>query len=168
MSSPSRIIRFYLGSEPDDEGRTFAGLWQWTRSQLDAWPTALDSLFPIPEGSFLGGGIPLDADDISQFKSNPTLQANARKSFAWFASIIGLSIDADGTIAEGPSFPENFNPDNSVTVRWIRRVLWFLKAIGFDDDARRLLDWLDKETASGQFPRTVVAAWRKRIGPASD
>ena len=59
-------------------------------------------------------------------------------------------------------------PHNSVTVRRIRRVLWFLKAIGFDDDARRLLDWLDVETANGQFPRTVVAAWRKRIGPVSD
>ena len=34
----SRIVRFYLGTVPDTEGRMIADIWQWSRSEIDASP----------------------------------------------------------------------------------------------------------------------------------
>jgi hypothetical protein len=79
MPPDSRIIRFYLGPAPDYDGRKIVDLWQWTRPQLNASPTAFNRLFPMPDGSYLRGGILLFPDDVNHFKSNPTLQANAKR-----------------------------------------------------------------------------------------
>src|SRR6266404_5195251 len=78
MPPHSRIIRFYLGSAPDHDGRMIGDIWQWSRPELDASPSAFNWLFPMPDGSFLRGGLPLYPEDVSHFKSNAILQANAK------------------------------------------------------------------------------------------
>src|SRR3954452_15850574 len=103
MPPHSRIIRFYLGSAPDYEGRMIGDIWQWTRPEIDASPSAFNWLFPMPDGYFLGGGQPLFREDIVNLRSHATLQEHARKSYAWFAGIIGLSLADNGGITKGPS-----------------------------------------------------------------
>ena len=97
MPPHSRIIRFYLGSAPDYEGRMIGDIWKWTRPEIDASPHAFNWLFPMPHVHFLSGCMPLFRDDIVIFKSHPTLQAHARKSYAWFTGIIGLSLEDNGS-----------------------------------------------------------------------
>src|SRR5205085_4338496 len=96
----SRIIRFYLGSAPDIAGRMIGDIWKWTRPEIDASPRAFNWLFPMPEGYFLGGSLPLFREDIVNFKSHPTLQEHARKSYAWFTGIIGISLENNGSITK--------------------------------------------------------------------
>jgi len=158
-----------LGSAPGFEGRMIGDIWRWTRLELEGSPSAFNWMFPMPDNDVVGGGLPLYPEDVIHFKSHAILQANARKSLAWFAGIIGLSMDGVGGIAKGPSFTENFDPQNPMTIRRIRRVLRFLKMIGLDDDAKHLLGWLEAEAASehSRFPRTLVLDWRKRIEPAN-
>ena len=124
-------------------------------------------MFPMPDNDVVGGGLPLYPEDVIHFKSHAILQANARKSLIWFTGIIGLSIDADGGISKGPSFAENFDPENEVTIRRIRRVLRFLKMISFGDDAKHFSVGSKREAAyeHSRFPRTLVLDWRKRIEP---
>jgi hypothetical protein len=45
MPPNSRIVRFYLGSAPDYEGRKIGDIWLWNRSELDASPRAFNPDF---------------------------------------------------------------------------------------------------------------------------
>src|SRR6476620_4002033 len=107
----SRIVRFYLGTAPNYDGWMIGDLWQMSRSEIDASPRAFNWLFPMPDGYFLGGSLPLFREDIVNLRSHPTLQEHARKSYAWFTGIIGLSLADNGSITKGPSFLQNFDVD---------------------------------------------------------
>ena len=87
MLSHSRIIQFYPVSAPGYEGRMIGDIWHWTRLELEGSPSAFHWLFPMPDYDFVRGGLPLCPEDVLDFKSHPTLQANARKSFGWFAAM---------------------------------------------------------------------------------
>src|SRR6185436_3801892 len=105
----SRIVRFYLGTVPDTEGRMIADIWQWSRSEIDASPQAFNWLFPTRHSDYLRGAPRLFKEDIVNFRSHSMLQDQARKSYAWFTGIIGLSLGEDGSIMKGPSFLQDFD-----------------------------------------------------------
>jgi hypothetical protein len=50
-------------------------------------------------------------EDILNFQSHAKLQEHARKSYAWFTGIIGLSLADNGSITKGSLFRADFDAD---------------------------------------------------------
>src|ERR1022692_4743624 len=101
----SRLLDFYRGQATDTERRLLKNIWTWADAELEAVHDFIQWLFPLPEPSQFNPDAPLlTKADIDAFKSDSVLQANLLKSFERILGFLGLSLSANGEVAQSEHF----------------------------------------------------------------
>lgn len=85
------IVPFYLGEQPDAEGRKIQEIWTWDFEELECVHDYIQWLFPLPERSAFNPDAPVVDDGVIQaFHANPQLQQNLLKSLTTMLRFYGL------------------------------------------------------------------------------
>jgi hypothetical protein len=173
MKQASQLIAFYSGDGTDDRGRTLAEIWAWDDEQLEYVHDYVQWLFPLAEASMFNSSAPiLTADDIKQFRGNPELRCNLRKSFQRILSFYGFVLDETGAVAvisPGPEFSQHamnwLTPNNHNFLR-LTRIMKSMTLLGLPSCAQALLACLEDlyagETGKSIGPRTM-RYWRDAV-----
>ena len=148
MVTPSRVIAFYSGTEPDHRGRYLHEIQEWPDDQLEAVHDYIQWLFPLPEPSGFNAAAPiLTHESIRDFLARPDLQENLRVSFLRMMNFYGfevLSIDPI-KIARASNFAAKatgwLSPGNHNHLR-ITRILRCLTVVGLEVEAKAFLKCL--------------------------
>ena len=155
----SLLVDFYRGESRDAEGRFFEEILAWNDDEMEEVHSFVHWLFPLPEpGGFFNQNAPLlNEKDIAEFKADPVLRGNLRKSFNRILSFLGLAM-ADGKVVEGPTFslrvPEVWAIPNHNWLR-ISRILRSLTLLGLKTEAMGMFERLDAIYSSRRFPITT-------------
>jgi hypothetical protein len=140
----SPLIAFYRGLATDTEGRMVSELWELSDQEMEEFHDFIQWLFPLREPSRFNPDAPLlTNEDVREFRNDPALRANLRKSFDRFLAFLGLTRDADRIVAR----------DDQVTAQavwrypnhnWLRvtRVLHSLRLLGLEPEARAFFECL--------------------------
>lgn len=144
----AKLVPFYLGEQPDSEGRTIADIWDWDFETLEEVHDYIQWLFPLPESSAFNPDAPLvTAEVIQAFQSNPQLRDNLRRSLSVMLRFYGLqdqTIDSSQkphkiAITRSEDYanrePEWVHPFNHNYLR-ITRILKCLMVFGLAEEAR--------------------------------
>ena len=90
------IVPFYLGEQPDIEGRTIQQIWAWNFEELECIDNYIQWLFPLSEKSHFNPDAPIvDESVIEAFTNNPLLRQNLLRSLSVMLNFYGLKIDKD-------------------------------------------------------------------------
>src|ERR1051326_6842308 len=82
MGANARIIGFFSGEAPDDEGRYLHDIQRWPDHRLESVHDFIQWMFPLPEPSPVNPDAPvLDAATIAEIRARPELQENLRASW---------------------------------------------------------------------------------------
>lgn len=85
------LVPFYLGEQPDSEGRTIQAIWAWDFEDLECTHDYIQWLFPIAEQSRFNINAPVvDAEIVRAFQSDRRLRQNLHKSFVVMLRFYGL------------------------------------------------------------------------------
>ncbi|MFN6558354.1 MAG: opioid growth factor receptor-related protein [Nostoc sp. ChiSLP01] len=85
------IIPFYLGEQPDSEGRKITEIWAWDFEELEYVHDYIQWLFPLTEPSAFNLHAPIiDEQVIQSFHSNLSLRQNLLRSFTVMLEFYGL------------------------------------------------------------------------------
>lgn len=85
------IVPFYLGEQPDAEGRMIQDIWTWDFEDLECVHNYVQWLFPLPERSSFNPDAPVVDDQVTQaFHANPDLQQHLLKSLTIMLKLYGL------------------------------------------------------------------------------
>jgi Opioid growth factor receptor (OGFr) conserved region len=91
----SKLIDFYTGSGTDHLGRTFEQILELPDEEWNACHDFIQWLFPSPRPSYFFPTAPLlTADDISIFKTSPTLQINMKRALIRYFDFLGFALDS--------------------------------------------------------------------------
>jgi hypothetical protein len=90
------IVPFYLGEQPDAEGRMIQEIWAWDFEDLECQHDYIQWLFPLPERSSFNPDAPVvDEEVIQAFHANVRLRHNLLHSFTLMLKFYGLQGDSD-------------------------------------------------------------------------
>ncbi|WP_035993168.1 opioid growth factor receptor-related protein [Leptolyngbya sp. KIOST-1] len=93
-----KIVPFYLGQQPDAQGRTIQTMWNWGFETLETVHDYIQWLFPLGERSAFNLHAPLvDADVIRAFQHDPTLRQNLLRSLDVMLRFYGLQRQEQGS-----------------------------------------------------------------------
>jgi hypothetical protein len=152
----SRLTEFYRGEGTDSEGRRLDDILAWRDSRLEAVHDFIQWLFPLPEPSGFNPDAPLlTAEDTAAFRSDPTLQANLRRSFERILSFLGMQMTASGEVVDGPNFARRaFDVWDYQNHNWLRvtRILRSLHLLGLDTEAQTVYRRLEEFHSRRRFP----------------
>ncbi len=152
----SRLLDFYRGTTTDSEGRMLTEVWNWSDDDLEAVHDFIQWLFPLPEPSRFNPDAPLlTTEDIAAFQGDALLRSNLARSFERFLAFLGLAVQKDGRVIEGPAFASHRgNAWDFPNHNWLRitRVLRSLTLLGLEERARAFYAWLEAAYRSGKFP----------------
>ena len=85
------LVPFYLGEQPDSEGRMIQEIWAWNFDELECEHDYIQWLFPLPEKSFFNSSAPVvNQEVIEAFHANTQLRENLFKSFNLMLGFYGL------------------------------------------------------------------------------
>ena len=88
----SRLVDFYRGAAKDTQRRFLGAILAWDDEELEEVHDFIQWLFPLPEPSRFNADAPLlTAEDIREFKSDPSLRANVLKSLRRMLTFLGLA-----------------------------------------------------------------------------
>jgi hypothetical protein len=140
----TRILGFYAGTMPDDDGRMLADIQQWPDSRLEDVHDFIQWLFPLPEPSPVNPRAPvLDDATIAAFSE----QANLRVSLERMLRFYGLELRAGPVVSRAPNFQQRalnwLAPNNHNHLR-ISRILRCCRLLGLAAEARAFLDALQE------------------------
>lgn len=158
--TPSPIVAFYGGEQPDASGRHLATIQRWSDSRLEAVHDYIQWLFPLPERSAYNRDAPLlTAADIQAFRESAALQGRLLDSLRRMLAFYGLVLDEQGDaprISPAPDFPPQphdwLSPGNHNLLR-LTRILRSLALLGLPGHARALLTCL--EGVERQYPDAI-------------
>jgi hypothetical protein len=164
----SLLVNFYRGESRDAEGRFLEEILAWNDDDLEEVHNFVQWLFPLPEPSQFNPDAPLLInEDMAEFRADPLLRGNLRKSFERILPFLGLAI-ADGKVVDGPNFslrvPEVWAIPNHNWLR-ISRILRSLTLLGLKTEAMALFGRLDAIYSSRKFPITAETFnyWDKAV-----
>jgi hypothetical protein len=178
MVTPSRIIDFYNGTQPDHRGRYLHEIQRWADDQLESVHDYIQWLFPLPEASGFNVAAPiLNAESIQEFRTRPDLQENLRVSFLRLANFYGFAVRLGEQISvnRAPNFAAKvtgwLSPGNHNHLR-ITRILRCLTVLGLEAEAKTFLDCLAEiyeEQQNKPMPAIsdeTMLYWRDAVGDA--
>jgi hypothetical protein len=156
----SPLLDFYREIAPDVEGRMLAEIWRWDDQRWEDVHNFIQWLFPLEEPSGFNPQAPLlSRADIAEFRKDEVLRANLQKSFERMLTFLGLTINAEGKVSEGPNFAGRIadvwsGPNHN----WLRisRVLGCLRSLGLEMQARALYKWLRQAHDRRRLPIDAV------------
>ena len=174
----SRIIAFYVGTDPDHKGRYLHEIQQWPDDQLEAVHDYIQWLFLLPEPSGFNLAAPvLNRESIHEFRKRPDLQEKLRGSFLCMMNFYGLETRS----GEQVSVVRALNFATKATV-WlsrgnhnhlrITRILKCLRLLGLEAEAKAFFDCLCeiyKDEQNKPMPAIsdgTMLYWREAVGDA--
>jgi elongation factor P hydroxylase len=144
------LVPFYLGEQPDAEGRMIQEIWAWDFEALELVHNYIQWLFPIAEKSAFNADAPvLNADIIQAFQNHPQLRQHLLRSFTVLLRFYGLQYDhsAEQSVSRLPDYPHR-------RTEWIQRfdhnylritrILKCLMTLGLAEEARSFYQCLQE------------------------
>lgn len=174
----TQIIDFYRGVKPDHRGRFLQEILAWPDDQLESVHDYVQWLFPLVEPSGFNVFAPvLDLPTTIQFRTQPDLQRNLRRSWLRMMGFYGLEVDESGArVHRGPNFDANskrwLQAGNHNQLR-ITRILKSLTILGLHAEAQaffRCLAEIYDEERSQPSPRIgdeTFEYWENAVGEKS-
>jgi hypothetical protein len=166
----SAIVGFYLGQQPDSEGRKIEQIWDWDDDALEAVHDYIQWLFPLLERSRFNLGAPvLTQADIQTFRTSEELKNRLRNSFKRMLQFYGLEcVESNGAIAitTADSFPErredwlNWGDHNHLR---ITRILTSLRLLGLEQYAQAFFNCLTQiyQSEPGDIDPRSYTFWKE-------
>ena len=154
----SQLIDFYRGQGTDSEGRKIAEVWAYSDEQLEDVHDYIQWLFPLRTPSSFNPNAPMLSDaEVAEFRSDPALRANLRRSFEVYLTFLGLGY-SEGAISKATDFDgrEVFqHPDHN----WLRitRVITSTRLLGLEQESRAFFEFLKGVWESGRSGVTADA-----------
>jgi hypothetical protein len=168
-ASTWRLVSFYLGSSPDNRGRTIDEIQAWDYDRLERVHDYIQWLFPLTERSGFNPTAPiLDEEQIAAFRSSDELKARLLKSFEVMLRFYGLCYHDAGErieITKSDEYQERqinwVNTGNHNYLR-ITRILTSLRLLGLRRYAEALLRMLERlyEEEGPRIGNTPLSYWR--------
>jgi Opioid growth factor receptor (OGFr) conserved region len=140
VSAQNKLVSFYSGISPDDQGRFLKEIQNWSDEKLERTHDYIQWLFPLRERSGFNPGAPvLDENTINEFRARLELRANLRASFVRMLSFYGFDIVEDPLrVIPSKSFSERaknwLTPSNHNHLR-ITRILKSMSTLGLEEEA---------------------------------
>jgi hypothetical protein len=171
MPAPRPLVDFYLGTAPDDHGRTFDAILAHDDDWLEYTHNFIQWLFPLTSISGANPTAPtLDAAQIAEFRSNPALRKKLLRAFDRMLGFYGLDRTPD-SIIKAPNWAKRkslwFTHPSHNHLR-ITRILKCLNTLALEQEARMLYNCLValKETEPDcGIPATAFAYWADAVTP---
>lgn len=139
--SQSRLVGYYSGETPDDQGRYLTDIQRWNDDQLEGVHDFIQWMFPLRERSGVNAGAPiLDEFTVQQFRSRPDLREMLKTSLARMLAFYGLELNTEGIarVVQRQNFAARSRnwlwPGNHNHLR-ITRIIKSLKALGLEAEA---------------------------------
>lgn len=138
------IVPFYLGEEPDSEGRRIQEMWAWDFEELECAHDYIQWLFPLAEKSHFNPNAPVvDEGVIQAFQADLRLKQNLLESLSVMLNFYGLAIarDESGKVAieKSEDYPNRKQEwVNLLDHNYLRitRILKCLMIFGLEDEAK--------------------------------
>jgi hypothetical protein len=178
MVTPSRIIGFYNGTEPDHRGRYLREIQEWPDEQLESVHDYIQWLFPLTEPSGFNAAAPvLTRESIQEFRSRPDLQESLRVSFLRLMNFYGFEVLSIKPIKvdRAPNFAAKatgwLSAGNHNHLR-ITRILRCLSVLGLEAEATAFLECLAEIYEDEQnkplpaISDETILYWREAVGDA--
>jgi len=90
-SEPNQILAFYLGQEPNSQGRAIEDIWSWDYQKLESVHNYIQWLFPLIEKSRFNTSAPTLNDGVIQaFRTSEELRNRLVKSLKVMLAFYGL------------------------------------------------------------------------------
>ncbi|MBI3409488.1 MAG: hypothetical protein HY040_14200 [Planctomycetes bacterium] len=162
------LIDFYLERAPDDRGRWLHEIWAWDFEALEDVHDYIQELFPLRERSRFQPTAPILDDRIAgEFRTNPMIRANLRKSFDRMLNFYGFRWDEAWTrIVPAEHFRERSNnwlfPEDHNHLR-ITRILKSLTLCGLEAEAREFLEALLAAVDEQSVTWETLQFWREAV-----
>lgn len=146
------LVGFYLGQQPDSEGRTIQEIWSWNCQKLEHKHDYIQWLFPLKERSRFNRKAPILNDEIIQeFLTNTILRIHLLKSLKVMLGFYGLeclnpdseNIEISRSDVYSERKQEWINLGNHNYLR-LTRILTCLKLLGLENYAEALFECLEK------------------------
>jgi hypothetical protein len=170
----SRILEFYRGQRPTDEGYSFEEILSWPDDRLEQVHTFIQWLFPLQEQSGANPSAPvLDSAAIAAFHDDTSLRQRLQLAFSRMLRFYGFTLtppDSALAVARTADFSSRarvwLSRGNHNHLR-ITRILKCLTILGLRAEANEFL--LALESVARQFPGRVndlsLGYWRSAVQP---
>lgn len=90
-TKPNKILAFYLGQQPDSQGRAIEDIWSWDYQKLESVHNYIQWLFPLREKSRFNSSAPtLNDEVIKAFRTSEELRSRLFKSLKVMLAFYGL------------------------------------------------------------------------------
>lgn len=144
------IVPFYLGRQPDLEGRTIQAIWAWDFETLEAVHDYIQWLFPLAERSAFNLNAPLvDQTVIQAFHDQPSLRQNLLRSLDVMLRFYGLQRQSESTTGIAVTRLDSYSDRQSIWVSRfnhnylrITRMLRCLMMFGLENEAQAFYESL--------------------------
>lgn len=140
-ASQSRLVGYYTGETPDDQGRYLAGIQRWNDDQLEGVHDFIQWMFPLRERSGVNPEAPiLDEFTVRQFRSRLDLREKLKASLQRMLAFYGLELNTESNprVVQASNFTNRsqnwLRPGNHNHLR-ITRIIKSLKALGVEAEA---------------------------------
>jgi len=152
LSESNPILDFYLGQQPNLQGRAIEDIWSWDYQKLEAIHDYIQWLFPLTEKSYFNTSAPtLNDRAIQAFRTSDELRNRLIKSLKVMLAFYGLECrteeNAEIVIAKSEEYL-------SRSQKWIERlnhnylrltrILTSLTILGVENYALALFNCLDE------------------------
>ena len=148
----NKILAFYLGQQPDSQGRAIENIWSWDYQKLESVHNYIQWLFPLREKSRFNSTAPtLNNDVIQAFRTSEELTNRLLHSFKVMLAFYGLEChegdNAEIVIAKSADYfsrkREWIEKFNHNYLR-LTRILTSLTELGLKNYALALFKCLDE------------------------
>ncbi|MEG5171241.1 opioid growth factor receptor-related protein [Microcoleus sp. B3-D7] len=148
----NKILAFYLGQQPDSQGRAIEDMWSWDYQKLESVHNYIQWLFPLREKSRFNSSAPTLNDEVIQaFRTTEELRSRLVKSLKVMLAFYGLECregeNAEIVIAKSEEYlsrkREWIEPFNHNYLR-LTRILTSLTNLGLKNYALALFRCLDE------------------------
>ena len=86
----NKILAFYLGQQPDSQGRAIEDIWSWDYQKLESVHNYIQWLFPLREKSRFYSSAPTLNDEVIQaFRTSEELRNRLVHSFTVMLAFTG-------------------------------------------------------------------------------
>ncbi|MDP2155722.1 MAG: opioid growth factor receptor-related protein [Sulfuricella sp.] len=169
MPAPRPLVNFYLGTAPDDHGRTFDAILAHDDEWLEYTHNFIQWLFPLTSISGANPTAPtLDAAQIAEFRGNPALRIQLLRALDRMLGFYGLARTPD-RINKAPDWEQRkslwFTHPSHNHLR-ITRILKCLNTLALEQEARIFYDSLvalKKIEPDCGIPSTAFAYWANAV-----
>lgn len=165
----SQLVEFYRGNGEDAEGRKLADVWAFSDDEMEFHHDFIQWIFPLQQASRFNPNAPILSDkDIADFRGDPALRENLKRSFDRFLAFLGLE-EKDGRVVPAADFQAKSQVILAPDHNWLRitRALTSLRLLGLPEQSEAFYEGLLDLMKDGKARITAETRrfWREAARP---